>query len=192
MSECNCGKQDCATCCVDCNTGWIQADLREGAANFRATSTDAANNAQDAIRDVNLSKSQLAELMSRGFSAGALAEANTQSTVQTTSSHTQSIVQTTACHTDAIVNATACKTEAAVHATASRTDTIVRETSFAVEKRLLECCCEIKATVIADGQKTRDLITANQIQALRDANATSQATLAAYFAAKVPPVVPTV
>lgn len=53
-----------------------------------------------------------------------------------------------------------------------------------------ECCCEIKTAIIFDGQKTRDLLNSMKEQDLRDRAQRAESSLAAYFAAKVAPVVP--
>jgi len=53
-----------------------------------------------------------------------------------------------------------------------------------------ECCCELKEKIGADGQKTRDLINSITEQNLRDRAQRAESSLAAYFAAKVAPVVP--
>jgi hypothetical protein len=57
---------------------------------------------------------------------------------------------------------------------------------------MAECCCELKAKISYEGEKTRDLISANETQDLRDRAARSEAALAAYFARNVSPVVPSV
>ena len=54
-----------------------------------------------------------------------------------------------------------------------------------------ECCCEIKSAVLADGQKTRDLINSVEQGNLRDRAARAESALASYFAAKVSPTSPT-
>lgn len=53
-----------------------------------------------------------------------------------------------------------------------------------------ECCCELKTAILSDGQKTRELINANETQNLRDRAQRTDAALAAFFAAKVAPTSP--
>jgi hypothetical protein len=53
-----------------------------------------------------------------------------------------------------------------------------------------ECCCELKSAILADGQKTRDLLNSITEQNLRDRAQRSENALAAYFAAKVAPTSP--
>jgi hypothetical protein len=53
-----------------------------------------------------------------------------------------------------------------------------------------ECCCEIKELVRADGDRTRALINELEHDRLRDKADKAEAALAAYFAAKVSPVIP--
>jgi hypothetical protein len=60
----------------------------------------------------------------------------------------------------------------------------------AAAAKAAECCCELKTAIIADGQKTRDLLNSITEQNLRDRAQRSENALAAYFAAKVPPVSP--
>ena len=60
----------------------------------------------------------------------------------------------------------------------------------AAAAKAAECCCELKTAIISDGQKTRDLINSITEQNLRDRASRAEASLAAYFAAKVAPVVP--
>jgi hypothetical protein len=57
-------------------------------------------------------------------------------------------------------------------------------------KEAAECCCELKEKIGAEGQKTRDLINSINEQNLRDRASKAEASLAAYFAAKVCPVLP--
>lgn len=54
------------------------------------------------------------------------------------------------------------------------------------------CCCETKATILAEGAATRNLINDIERDRLRDGKARAETALAAYFAAKVPPVVPVI
>jgi hypothetical protein len=60
----------------------------------------------------------------------------------------------------------------------------------AAAAKAAECCCELKTAIIADGQKTRDLLNSITEQNLRDRASRAEASLSAYFAAKVAPVVP--
>lgn len=53
-----------------------------------------------------------------------------------------------------------------------------------------ECCCEIKELVRADGDRTRALINDLEHDRLRDKAEKAESALAAYFSAKVSPVVP--
>jgi uncharacterized protein YqgV (UPF0045/DUF77 family) len=57
-------------------------------------------------------------------------------------------------------------------------------------KELCECCCEIREAIGKDGAETRELINDIERDRLRDKSDSLQDKLAAYFAAKVPPVVP--
>lgn len=54
-----------------------------------------------------------------------------------------------------------------------------------------ECCCELKELIRADGEKTRDLISANTLQDQRDRAAKAEQAYMALFTSKVPPVTPT-
>ena len=60
----------------------------------------------------------------------------------------------------------------------------------AAAAKAAECCCELKTAIIFDGQKTRDLLNSMKEQDLRDRAQRAESSLAAYFAAKVAPVVP--
>jgi hypothetical protein len=60
----------------------------------------------------------------------------------------------------------------------------------AAAAKAAECCCELKTAILADGQKTRDLLNSITEQNLRDRAQRSEAALAAYFAAKVAPTSP--
>lgn len=54
-----------------------------------------------------------------------------------------------------------------------------RELACQASKELAECCCELKELIRADGQSTRDLINANEKDALRERNQELVAKLAA-------------
>ena len=60
----------------------------------------------------------------------------------------------------------------------------------AAAAKAAECCCELKSAILADGQKTRDLLNSITEQNLRDRAQRSENALAAYFAAKVAPTSP--
>ncbi|CAM6003631.1 unnamed protein product [Sphagnum balticum] len=60
----------------------------------------------------------------------------------------------------------------------------------AAAAKAAECCCELKTAILADGQKTRDLLNSITEQNLRDRAQRSENALAAYFAAKVAPTSP--
>lgn len=198
MSECNCGKPGCTTCCVDCNTGWIQADLREGNLNFRTTETNASNNAQGAIRDVQLAKSQLAELSNRGFTAGALADCHTQQAVhhegatsRLEQAHAELRAANIAAANAAVAASAACRTDQLVQTTAFQTQRDLATGFCDLKAKLAECCCEIKALVTAEGVQTRTFIGSLNVEDLRRRLAQCESATAAYFAGKVPPVIPT-
>jgi hypothetical protein len=57
-------------------------------------------------------------------------------------------------------------------------------------RQAAECCCELKEKITAEGQKTRDLINANQAQDLRDRAARAENALTAYYTCQRPPVTP--
>lgn len=57
-------------------------------------------------------------------------------------------------------------------------------------KEAAECCCEIKQLIGADGQKTRDLINAQEVDRLREKNLRVENQLAAYYARNAAPVFP--
>jgi hypothetical protein len=75
---------------------------------------------------------------------------------------------------------------------ASASTLLMTQIAAASAAAAAECCCELKEKIGSDGQKTRDLINSNTQQDLRDRAARSESALAAYFAAKVAPVVPSV
>lgn len=62
----------------------------------------------------------------------------------------------------------------------------------AAAAKAAECCCELKTAIIFDGQKTRDLISAVQMQDLRDSRTKLEIAYAASFTAKVVPSTPVV
>jgi len=64
------------------------------------------------------------------------------------------------------------------------------KTAAELQLHLAKCCCEITMAVREEGKQTRAMINANTIQTLRDANQKHEIVLGAYFAAKVPPVIP--
>ena len=194
MSEpCNCGRP----ACVDCNTGWIQATLREAEANFRTTETNAANNAQNAIRDIEAAKSRLAEQMNTGFTAQALAASSTQLLVQGETAKIRleqaqaelraseraaayaAAAAAAACKTDALIAAEACKTNALVACEANRTNALVEG-----------CCCKTNAAISAQADRLAALIHGVSAHATEERFEHLQGQVAAYFAAKVPPVIP--
>lgn len=67
---------------------------------------------------------------------------------------------------------------------------LAQQNAAAAAAQLAECCCELRESIKADGEKTRDLVSDIEHDRLRDKAQKAESMLAAYFAAGKAPVVP--
>jgi hypothetical protein len=67
---------------------------------------------------------------------------------------------------------------------------LATQLAAAAAAKAAECCCELKSAILADGQKTRDLINQNTIEALRTRTVILADAYNAAYIGKVAPVTP--
>jgi len=89
---------------------------------------------------------------------------------------------------EAVKNASAAELRAATIAAAATLQ--AQSVAAAAAAQAAECCCELKALILAQGEQTRSLFTANETQRLRDQVQALQLANSSLFARNVPPVQP--
>jgi hypothetical protein len=113
-------------------------------------------------------------------------------TVQATANANATSVQATANFNALTVQATANTSAILLDSTKNAAASTLLATQLAATAaaQLAECCCELRAGQIAQADRILAKLNEDTIERLRDRAAKSDAALAAFFAAKVPPVTP--
>jgi hypothetical protein len=78
----------------------------------------------------------------------------------------------------------------AAAAAACKTDALIVHTSNQTQKDVEACCCRTQELIRCEAERTRSLIGQTIQEALREKLEFREQQIAAYFAAKVPPVIP--
>ncbi len=76
-------------------------------------------------------------------------------------------------------------------AAACKTDALITSTACQTQREIADCCCKTEALIRAESDRNREMIQRAHAHRLEEALERCQGQMAAYFTAKVPPVIPT-